>query len=124
MDECYGKGRWCPLPRHVVNQDDKDRPIDDGSRAGHNDAAHMLETIVCQTPEVVPLSMKFLVMCMLRKYGILPPWSKLAFGTEDMWKGFRQMGPTNNDKRFCIITFVHPHTKKRVYVQLEGCPSA
>jgi len=39
-----------------------------------------------------------------------------------MWKGFRQNHPTKDDERFCIITFVHPSTGKRVYSRLRGLP--
>eukprot|EP00972_Heterocapsa_arctica_P106486 15685528-Heterocapsa_arctica.AAC.1 len=60
MDERFGKGRWRPLPRHMVYQADKARPIDDGRKAGHNSAATMTETIVCQTGEFLALALRSL----------------------------------------------------------------
>ena len=39
-----------------------------------------------------------------------------------MWKGFRQNHPRKEDQRFCVITFVHPITGKRVYSRLNGLP--
>ena len=39
-----------------------------------------------------------------------------------MWKGFRQNHPRREDEPFCIVTFVHPHTHKRVYSRLRGLP--
>ena len=58
LDEHFGHGRWRPLPRHLVFQGGKHRPIDDGRRAGHNAAARLEETIVCQTGEFMPLAAK------------------------------------------------------------------
>ena len=39
-----------------------------------------------------------------------------------MWKGFRQNQPTPDDAPLCIITFVHPVSKRRVYHRLLGLP--
>ncbi len=39
-----------------------------------------------------------------------------------MLKGFRQLQASEHDQRFCVITFVHPETRKRVYAKLHGLP--
>ena len=39
-----------------------------------------------------------------------------------MWKGFRQNHPMQEDEGFCVITFVHPRTGKRVYSRLCCLP--
>eukprot|EP00971_Amphidinium_carterae_P156317 3099178-Amphidinium_carterae.1 len=43
------------------------------------------------------------------------------------WKGYpigryRQNFASMVDRRFCVVTFVHPDTKQRVYHQLYGLP--
>ena len=32
LDALFGEGCWRPLPRHVIEQDDKWRPIDDAKK--------------------------------------------------------------------------------------------
>eukprot|EP00971_Amphidinium_carterae_P334929 6470484-Amphidinium_carterae.1 len=39
-----------------------------------------------------------------------------------MWKGYRQNFAASQDQRFCIVTFVHPQTGRRVYHELYGLP--
>jgi len=65
LDDRYEVGMWCPLPRHIIEQGGKKRPIDDGRRSGHNRAA--TETFVTQSPEVVPLAAKLLVSLAVRR---------------------------------------------------------
>eukprot|EP00972_Heterocapsa_arctica_P084192 12403705-Heterocapsa_arctica.AAC.1 len=48
MDAEWGAGQWLPMPRfETVQASGKRRPIDDGSRFGHNDASGYDETIEC-----------------------------------------------------------------------------
>ena len=123
LDHQYGRGQWRPLPRHMVYQDGKARPIDDGKRAGHNAAATLHESISCTAAEILPIMARAVMQKQagLRSAGE-PATSQLAFGNEDRWNGFRQMQPSEHDRRFCIITFVHPDTKTRTYYQLLGLP--
>ena len=107
----------------MVYQDGKTRPIDDGKRAGHNEAATMKESISCTAAELVPNVARALLQKQATTNTANPSSaSHLSFGTEDLWQGFRQMQPSDGDNRFCIITFVHPETKQRVYYQLLGLP--
>jgi len=39
-----------------------------------------------------------------------------------MWKGFRQNHPCKSDECFCIVTFIHPVHRERVYCRLRGLP--
>ena len=39
-----------------------------------------------------------------------------------MEKGFRQNHPTRGDLGHCVVTFVHPTSKQRVYAHLNGLP--
>ena len=134
LDERFGRGGWRPLPRYPVYQADKARPIDDGWRAGRNSAATMRETIVCQTGEFLALAARKMTEIMAdilsldpaapwhEVAGKYPDWFALDTGVEDMWKGFRQNRTTEEDLALSIITFVHPHTRRRVYIRLNGLP--
>ena len=133
LDARFGVGRWRPLPRHVIFQDGKIRPIDNGRSAGHNDAAELVETIVCQTGEFLILAAKvFLVEVFAllkltvkdidRVKAAWPIWLQLVAGLEDMWKGFRQNHTTEDDLGLCVITFMHPKLAQRVYHRLFGLP--
>ena len=133
VDSIYGRGRWRPLPRHVIEQGGKYRPIDDGRRAGHNSAASMRETITCQTSEFVVLAAKSLIhrLAQLQVEAAIPDqqclpqcwpdWLELVVGVEDMWKGFRQNHATQADRALCVITYVTPQGRRR-YHQLYGLP--
>ena len=49
LDARFGRGNWRPIPRHIVHQNGKDRPIDDGKAGGHNESSRLLETIATQS---------------------------------------------------------------------------
>ena len=123
-------GGWRPLPRHIVFQDGKERPIDDGKANSINRAAHMGETIVNQSGEFLALTIKAFLQSLAKARGwdahalqvSWPTWLMFTAGLEDMWKGYRQNFATSADKVFCVITFVHPGTHKRVYAQCHGLP--
>ena len=72
LDRRFGAGQWRPLPRHAVYQANKARPIDDGRRAGHNQAALLSETIVCQTGEFIPLAAKQMIQNVMELTGFDP----------------------------------------------------
>eukprot|EP00972_Heterocapsa_arctica_P011562 1693595-Heterocapsa_arctica.AAC.1 len=79
----------------MVYQADKARPIDDGRKAGHNSAATMTETIVCQTGEFLVLALRSLVRHVLACRGgstryqeseeelAWPDWLAVDAGVED-----------------------------------------
>ena len=131
FDEKFGKGRWRPLPRHVIFQNEKWRPIDDGKANSLNIAAHMSETIVNQGTEFIAMVAKEYVA----KYAQLlknephmiqqeewPEWLTFTAGLEDMWKGYRQNFAKKEDMAFCVISFFHPLQKVRVYAECFGLP--
>eukprot|EP00971_Amphidinium_carterae_P267668 5309947-Amphidinium_carterae.1 len=113
MDSRYGRGQWRPIPRHVISQTAKFRPIDDGSRASLNSASHMQETIVCQSGEFLVAVARKLLRRLHAKHGKLPSWATLAAGVEDWSKGYRQNYPSPADACFCVITYVDPDTRRR-----------
>eukprot|EP00971_Amphidinium_carterae_P264946 5255664-Amphidinium_carterae.1 len=82
----------------------------------------MQETIVCQTGEFIALSSRSLYLAMVDSQGDLPEGISFSAGVEDCWKGYRQNFASMADRRFCVVTFVHPETKQRVYHQLFGLP--
>eukprot|EP00971_Amphidinium_carterae_P152597 3024287-Amphidinium_carterae.1 len=65
---------------------------------------------------------KHLHHSLLLKWSQLPDWASFTAGVDDMWKGYRQNFATQEDQRFCIITFVHPVSGRRVYHELYGLP--
>jgi hypothetical protein len=126
-DAMFGPGQWRPLPRHVVHQNGKFRPIDDGKRGGHNGSATMSESIVCSSADFVPRTIRHLARQALQQVGAvrcrdLPTWFFPLIGVEDMWKGYRQNHCRAEDRGACIATFVHPQERKRCYVVLHGLP--
>ena len=60
VDAVFGVGCWRPLPRHLVFQADKARPMDDARAGGHNDHSECAETIVCTSGEWPALVIKSL----------------------------------------------------------------
>ena len=52
-----------------------------------------------------------------RQSGYSPGRAQLICG-----KVARQNHPTKEDERFCVITFVHPETRQRIYSRLRGLP--
>jgi hypothetical protein len=123
MDERFGVGGWRPLPRHVIWQSEKWRPIDDGKKAGTNAHTKMAESVVCIPPEFLVLTTKALKECFERVAGAQPEWAAgVRFGTEDWWKGFRQIGPTAEDRGMAVIAVVNPTTRQWEYSALRGLP--
>ena len=126
IDAVFGPGEWRPLPRHVIHQHGKSRPIDDAKASSHNSHTRCSEAIVCSSAEWPTL----ITREVLRRVSTLdttstaspPPWLHPRTGTADMWKGFRQNHPIKDDERFCVVTFIHPHTHRRVYSRLRGLP--
>ena len=49
LDQRFGRGGWRPMPRHLVFQEDKSRPIDDARKGKQNRLTVVEETIVCQS---------------------------------------------------------------------------
>ena len=135
MDELYGRGRWRPVPRHIVYQD-KPRPIDDSRRGLHHTGFVLQGTIVCLSGEFIPLAAKvFLswVASLMAACGMpadsplemlrsAPDWFVLVSALEDLWKGYRQNHARARDRGLCVATFVHPVTRKRVYSEMYGLP--
>ena len=134
FDNLYGIGQWRPSKRHTVHQHDKERPVDDGRTGRHNECTQLHEAIVNQRPDFPLAVVKFWyqdALQFLRSHhpaaspSDLPqhmPWLEVVAGTEDLWKGYRQNHPLKDHMCVNIITFVHPHSKKRVYAQLYGLP--
>ena len=134
FDNLYGIGQWRPLKRHTVHQHDKERPVDDGRTGRRNECTQLHEAIVNQRPDFPLAVVKFWyqdALQFLRSHhpaaspSDLPqhmPWLEVVAGTEDLWKGYRQNHPLKDHMCVNIITFVHPHSKKRVYAQLYGLP--
>eukprot|EP00971_Amphidinium_carterae_P135575 2686177-Amphidinium_carterae.1 len=73
-----------------------------------------------QTGEFIALSARSLYHALGGSQGDLPDGISFSAVVEDCWKGYRQNFASMADRRFCIFTFVHPHSKKSVYQQLFG----
>ena len=125
IDRRFGKGNWRPLPRTIVEQDDKNRPIDNAKANDDNAQTIVEETIVCQSGDIPARIWKRVVRAVMARFppgSPLPQWLIAAFGTEDMWKGYRQNHPTKDDERFCISTFIDPRVGERRYCRSRGLP--
>ena len=134
FDNLSGKGAWRPLKRHVIHQHDKDRPIDDGKAGRRNECSQLVETIVNQHADFPAAVLQFWAQTarqLLREVQPetsphdlfrMVPWLHIAMGTDDMWKGYRQLHACAAHAAVSVVTFVHPHTKQRVYSQLYGLP--
>eukprot|EP00971_Amphidinium_carterae_P120394 2385393-Amphidinium_carterae.4 len=58
------------------------------NRSRINDAAHMGETIVCQSGEFFALSARSLHEAIIASHDVLPEGNSFAAGVEDCWKGY------------------------------------
>ena len=121
LDAKFGRGHWRAIPRHIIHQNAKDRPIDDGKAGGQNEASKLVETIVTQTPEFVTVAGVAYCRQILSLNGRrLPAWVMLGQGLDDQWKGYRQDHVLPEDAQMCIISFVHPVSQSRVYCEAYG----
>ena len=87
LDERFGVGNWRPLKRHVIWQNGKWRPIDDGRRSRTNALSNIAETVVCIPPEFLLLTLRYLALALIRSVGELPPWFHPVVSLQDWWKG-------------------------------------
>eukprot|EP00973_Karenia_brevis_P013715 1861229-Karenia_brevis.AAC.1 len=111
------------MPRHIISQNDKWRPIDDGKHSEHNNNQTAEETIVCNSPTFLALAGKRLVRSISSKSEqAMPEWLTLRAGIEDMWKGYRQFFARAEDLPFLITCFVHPTTLQLQFHRLWGLP--
>ena len=125
LDQRFGRGGWRPMPRHLVFQEDKSRPIDDARKGKQNRLTVVEETIVCQSGEWVAQTWKAVLQearHLLGQWVPLPSWLVPEAGTEDMWKGFRQNHARREDECCCVVTFVDPRDGKRKYSRMRGLP--
>ena len=126
VDATFGRGSWRPLPRHVICQGDKWRPIDDGKSSGHNSVVTMSETIVCQSNELHAIVCRRLAQSMdslLSQKGLPPTWPSWlqpCAGLDDMWKGYRQDHTRAAQQGLCVVTVAHPGTRSMVYSICDG----
>eukprot|EP00971_Amphidinium_carterae_P257133 5105111-Amphidinium_carterae.1 len=72
LDSTYGCGGWRPIPRHIIAQHNKWRPIDDGRRSSINGAAEMHENIVCQSGAFVAVAARTLLELLRASHGVFP----------------------------------------------------
>ena len=122
MDARYGVGGWRPLPRHVIEQHDKLRPIDDG-RASHTNALSWVgESNVCIPPEFLVLVARHAAVAMVAAAGSLPEWFTMRGSIEDWWKGYRQVPPTRRHMALAIAAVRVPPHGHWGYAQLNGLP--
>ena len=117
VDDRFGRGKWSPVPRHVILQNDKCRPVDDGRSSKTNSHTTLSETIVCLPSAYVTAASRLFwaKTSDLAGGGAPPSWSQLVWGNEDMEKGYRQNHPQESHMGLSVTTFVHPTLKKRVY---------
>eukprot|EP00973_Karenia_brevis_P018316 2514179-Karenia_brevis.AAC.1 len=63
------------MPRHIISQGSKWRPIDDGKHSSHNASQSAEETIVCASPALLTQSAMHLSRVIISlNGGQWPPW--------------------------------------------------
>ena len=123
MDKRFGFGGWRPLPRHVIWQAGKWRPIDDGKRSLTNAMTTVSESLVCIPPEFLLLVIRAFVSTSCSVAGTIPEWATgMKFATEDWWKGFRQLAPRAEDRGLAVVAFQDPVQGRWLYSALRGLP--
>lgn len=122
MDAKFGRGGWRPLPRHVIQQHSKSRPIDDGKAARTNALSLVGESNVCIPPELLVLVARRLAEAFVGADGSVPPWFDLRGSLEDWWKGYRQMSPTAEHLSLAVAAVRVPPGGRWGYSQLRGLP--
>jgi len=123
MDRRFGRGRWRPLPRHVIWQSGKWRPIDDGRRSFTNALTTVSESTVCIPPEFLLLLLRRLMSMFVDITGAVPIWAEnFQFATEDWWKGFRQIAPRAQDRGLAVVALRDPVSGRHLYAALKGLP--
>ncbi|CAK0873242.1 unnamed protein product, partial [Prorocentrum cordatum] len=122
MDRRFGVGGWRPLIRHCLWQSGKWRPIDDGKRSRTNALSSIAETVVCIPPEFVLILLRALAVAFASRTGGVPAWFVPVVSTEDWWKGFRQLFPTQEHAGLAVVAVMEPSTRKWKYSCLRGLP--
>ena len=127
LDRRFGAGGWRGIPRfprHRVD-DDSWRPIDDGSRSGHNDATSADETIFTHSPdEPVFISHEFynfenIEKCM-QEDECLEPLGVLCGGCQDEKKAFRQVPIHPDHIAYNIVAIFNPSSGCTVFFIVFG----
>ena len=113
-------GGWRPLPRHVIEQAGKLRPIDDGRAAGTNALSTVTEANVCIPPEFAILVLRAVEKKVLTRSRNVPEWCEWRGSVEDWWKGYRQLMPSREHMALAVAAVRHPDTGHMLYSQLRG----
>ena len=102
MGTVLGTADWVPLPRFEITQaSGKKRPIDDGSKFGHNQAAGFVETIECCTAVQPALHVRLLHTHMRDR--IPRAAFCLETGGEDMPDAYRLVPANPSEHKFNIV---------------------
>jgi len=118
LDKLHGPGGWRPIPRFVIQQgleadgSAKWRAIDDEKMAAINMHTHMEETIVTVRSDYPAKAMAALHRETVRSQGTLPIWSKVAHGTADMLKGYKQLFPNSESAAMNTISYVSDNRRR------------
>ena len=122
MEERFGSGGFRPLPRHLVWQHGKWRPIDDGKRAGTNALSNVEETLVNVPSIILLLIIKMLQTLIHGVDNVIPEWADVSAAVEDWWKGYRQLFPSLKHMAFNVIALLDPKARQWKYAVLRGLP--
>ena len=84
IDDQFCQGDWRPLPRHVVWQGIKRRPIDGGEHSGTNSFTCMGERIACIAPEFAVVLARSLAFRLFRQCDEQTLWFLPIMSLEDL----------------------------------------
>ena len=100
----------------------KQRPIDNGRSAGHNDLAWAEETIITNTPDFAAAAARELMRLARQDFPENPPWLVPMLGTEDMAWAYRQMLNKPQESPGLVIALWHPETASIRYAIMRAHP--
>eukprot|EP00972_Heterocapsa_arctica_P094674 13959217-Heterocapsa_arctica.AAC.1 len=122
MDAIWGAGRWLPMPRfETVQASGKRRPIDDGSRFGHNDASGYGETIECCSAFQPAVHERALMQqaALQGKDAVLAQHT-IETGGEDMPEAFRWVPADPKEGAFNIVAAFCPRANRWIFQEMHG----
>ena len=124
FDQSYGLGKWRPMERFLIQQQDgKKRVIDNCRKTQHNGVTHMEETIHCVTIDFVASVLRSIAMALDVKdtqHWADHPWFLPRLGTEDLPDAYRGLPVCSEHLPYSVVSVFNHATKQWAFTQLWG----
>ena len=123
-DNRFGKFRWRPLERFVLQQGSKYRAIDSGKRPLHNSASRERETIyVSSVDTLVAMCLETrLLAAKAPLFQESPSLAQFVLGTEDMKHAYRQCPVAPEHLCVSCVCYWDTSARDHRYLILRGLP--